>query len=433
MRTTVVMVTTAAIVALTASPSNAAFQAAIAGAHLQISSADNDQGADSVAVTCEAGVVSVNGDPATPTLACSDLKTLDVDLGLNADDIDLSGATDSAFPALGVSLVHTVESSSSAPVVMADVVVGSPGADAVYAERNDQVSGGAGDDEIFGAGSVDGGGGDDRIDGPVGPASGGDGDDRIIDAWSGPLNGGWGGIDSLEYDVSSSGAAPLVVSLTDVSVSFERAGVAEVETAYGFEEFRVRLSGPSGEPRTVDSRGFSGRNVLQAFGGPDVLLTGAADDFVDGGGGDDDLRPGSGHDVVRGGSGADHIVVRDGEPDLVDCGAGTDIVVADHVDRLAACEDVTWPAPVTGPVEGPKKVRKGKRAFFTFSTPIDIATHQCRLDDGAWKRCTSPRGVSTASLRKGRHVFLVRAVLPNGDVDATPRKARFKVFVPGQQ
>jgi hypothetical protein len=51
-------------------------------------------------------------------------------------------------------------------------------------------------------------------------------------------------------------------------------------------------------------------------------------------------------DTVVGGPGHDRIYVRDGEADNVDCGEGTDFVLADDKDAVAAnCEIVKRATP----------------------------------------------------------------------------------------
>ncbi|MGE3286332.1 MAG: hypothetical protein AB7J32_09545, partial [Pseudonocardia sp.] len=58
--------------------------------------------------------------------------------------------------------------------------------------------------------------------------------------------------------------------------------------------------------------------------------------------GADRISGGPGRDGVRGGAGDDVIDVKDGEIDLVDCGPGRDEVVADLLDVVANCENVTY-------------------------------------------------------------------------------------------
>ena len=113
--------------------------------------------------------------------------------------------------------------------------------------------------------------------------------------------------------------------------------------------------------------------------------------------------------------------------DVVDCGAGTDTVTADRADVLSSCETVSLPAPETGKIDGPKKVTKGTKAFFTFGAPVAGATFECQVDTGAYKPCSSPFKVKTKKLKTGKHTLTVRAVQPAGNADPTPSTFKFKV------
>jgi Tol biopolymer transport system component len=65
------------------------------------------------------------------------------------------------------------------------------------------------------------------------------------------------------------------------------------------------------------------------------------DDRVCGRAGADRIASGDGRDTITAGAGADSVDARDGEPDLISCGAGRDTVRADKSDRVAAdCERV---------------------------------------------------------------------------------------------
>ena len=114
--------------------------------------------------------------------------------------------------------------------------------------------------------------------------------------------------------------------------------------------------------------------------------------------------------------------------DRVDCGAGTDTVVADDGDVVSGCESVQLPpvVPDTGKVKGPTSVTQPDKAKFTFTSPTAGATFQCKLDKKKWKSCSSPYKVKSKKLDARKHKLQVRAVLA-GVVDATPSKAKFKV------
>ena len=105
--------------------------------------------------------------------------------------------------------------------------------------------------------------------------------------------------------------------------------------------------------------GLGGNDVLQGFGGTDCLFGGAGKDVLKGGtggdrlfgndgndtlrGGDgkDKLVGGKGKDTFRAGAGKDRVLAADGHEESVDCGSGSDTVVADHKDKLHHCEHVT--------------------------------------------------------------------------------------------
>lgn len=95
--------------------------------------------------------------------------------------------------------------------------------------------------------------------------------------------------------------------------------------------------GPAGDR----IRGGGGNDVLRGLGGDDCLLGQVGNDRLLGGVGVDRLVGGKGKDRVSAGAGADVVRVRDGVRDVVKCGAGKDLVLADKSDRVAGdCERV---------------------------------------------------------------------------------------------
>ena len=97
------------------------------------------------------------------------------------------------------------------------------------------------------------------------------------------------------------------------------------------------------------------------------------------------VDPGPGSDFVLAGDGDDTISVRDGFGDVVECGPGTDTVTADRADVLSGCENVALPPPDTSRIDGPTKVTKGTKAFFTFVASVASATFECQVDTGTYK------------------------------------------------
>ena len=75
-------------------------------------------------------------------------------------------------------------------------------------------------------------------------------------------------------------------------------------------------------------------------------------------------------------------------------------------------------APNTTITSGPKVSTGSKSATFSFSASEGGARFECRLDGGVWKACSSPR--TYGRLKKGAHVFRVRAVDEAGNADGTP-------------
>jgi hypothetical protein len=117
-----------------------------------------------------------------------------------------------------------------------------------------------------------------------------------------------------------------------------------------------RVIGTSG----VDAlRGSSGADTLVGGGGVDrlyggrgndTLCLGAGNDYgygeagadrILGSTGADTINPGSGRDVVLTGTGRDIVYAFDHSRDVIICGAGTDTVVIDAIDRVLGCERVT--------------------------------------------------------------------------------------------
>jgi hypothetical protein len=64
-----------------------------------------------------------------------------------------------------------------------------------------------------------------------------------------------------------------------------------------------------------------------------------------------------------------------------------------------------------------------KTPFWTFTSSVQGSTFECRIDGGAFARCSSP--FTSAALSPGQHSFEVRAVGPEGVVDPTPDRREF--------
>jgi hypothetical protein len=80
--------------------------------------------------------------------------------------------------------------------------------------------------------------------------------------------------------------------------------------------------------------------------------------------------------------------------------------------------------PDTQITQGPKVKTSKKSATFAFTSSEAGSTFECKLDDGPFSPCTSPRGVKVG---KGKHSFAVRATDAAGNTDPTPATASWKV------
>lgn len=379
-------------------------------------------GSDQVVVSCSHGVLVASG--VTAGQDCATVTDLSVLLGDGQDSADLSAVTRTTFPALRSPRI--VARDSTPDPRPSDVVTGSPLGDRIEGDWRDTIDGGGGDDVISGGLSPAGGPGDDTMIGGTLVVSGGDGDDRFVN--SEYVDGG-PGRDHWDADLAlllSGIAPPQTFTMTDTGLSTDRADDANPALRFGGPVEIVTLTLVPASSESYDGSTFTGRQSIRTLDGDDTVVTGPAADTALAGAGNDRVTSGAGADLISLGEGDDRAVVRDGEVDDVDCGAGADIVVADAIDRLVRCEEVLLPVPRTSRIAGKRSYAKPEVAKFGFSSPIAGASFQCRLDNGRWKACTSRHKVRTARLSLGEHTLRVRAVLA-GRVDASPSVKRFDV------
>lgn len=281
-------------------------------------------------------------------------------------------------------------------------VSGGTGNDAIATGNGDDiVGGGIGDDNVAGNGGDDlfrdsiagltpqPAGGNDGFSGGPGADTMEMGADGSQDAAGADVFDGGTGIDLVDYGLRT---APLTIT---VGTGADDGAAGEGDTILAADVVRTgsgndvvtlaagaagRIEAGAGDD---DLTGSDQADVLLGSG-PD-LAPGSGDDVLDGRGGPDDLRGGDGTDTVDygsrtaavsvtadglandgeagendlvqgdvesvvGGSGDDTIVMRDGRAGTITCGAGTDSVVADDADTVAAdCETVSRPFPAPGP------------------------------------------------------------------------------------
>lgn len=146
--------------------------------------------------------------------------------------------------------------------------------------------------------------------------------------------------------LGASGMGPLVVSIIRICRTSACHGVLADGRTFGTtgaDDIIGTWSSDEVEGKAAadELTGNGGNDELSGGGGADRLVGGLGADELLGGEGNDTVGGGSGGDVLEGGSGNDVIGARDGRRDTISCGAGTDRVVADVVDRvLAGCESV---------------------------------------------------------------------------------------------
>ena len=98
------------------------------------------------------------------------------------------------------------------------------------------------------------------------------------------------------------------------------------------------VSGNGGRDRLA---GENGRDRVSGNSGNDALFGGSGNDRLFGGTGGDRLSAGSGNNRLSGGGGNDRLLARNNKVDRINCGAGSDRVVADPRDRVSRnCERV---------------------------------------------------------------------------------------------
>jgi hypothetical protein len=115
-------------------------------------------------------------------------------------------------------------------------------------------------------------------------------------------------------------------------------GADDLQGSVGDDELR-------GEDGADRLSGGSDADEVEGGPGDDEVLGDDGDDTVDGGEDDDTVDGGAGDGVLDGGLGADALRAQDGRLDTVRCGDGADSVLADPIDLLAGCEDVTIVQP----------------------------------------------------------------------------------------
>jgi Bacterial Ig domain len=81
--------------------------------------------------------------------------------------------------------------------------------------------------------------------------------------------------------------------------------------------------------------------------------------------------------------------------------------------------------PNTRITKGPKRTMKKRDVIrYRFTSNEAGSTFECKMDDGPWQRCSSPKVYR--NLKLGKHTFKVRATDPDGNTDPSPAERTFK-------
>ncbi|RMF18136.1 MAG: formylglycine-generating enzyme family protein [Candidatus Dadabacteria bacterium] len=119
-------------------------------------------------------------------------------------------------------------------------------------------------------------------------------------------------------------------------------------------------------------------------------------------------------------NGCTNCVDNDGDGYGTACDLGTDCNDA-NPSVFATTSDCT--PPDTNILSGPAGVTDISSATFTFTCSETGCTYECRLDNGSWSSCSSPK--SYVGLAGQQHLFEVRASDAALNVDATPASRAF--------
>jgi hypothetical protein len=98
---------------------------------------------------------------------------------------------------------------------------------------------------------------------------------------------------------------------------------------------------------------------------------------------------------------------------------------ATHLQSQGVSQLTVVAAPNTKIMKKPRRKTVNRKALFTFIADQPGSSFRCRLDKRPFKSCRSRFKIR--KLKKGRHVFRVKAINPQGIADPTPAVFRWKV------
>lgn len=101
---------------------------------------------------------------------------------------------------------------------------------------------------------------------------------------------------------------------------------------------------------------------------------------------------------------------------------------SDSEEATTTTVNVDTTPPETTITAGPAGLTADSTPTFSFSSDQAGSSFQCRVDGGAWARCTSP--ATLAALNQGPHNIEVRARDVGGNLDASPARRDFSITAP---
>jgi hypothetical protein len=286
--------------------------------------------ADTINVTTGSQFICLGGG--TNTVTCTDPGMVDATARLDDMNDRLVGSGTLTLLAIGEAGNDelTVTNFSASDRRVRAAADGDEGNDTIVTgDGDDQAVGGAGTDSISTGNGDDSANGDegdgDRVD--LGPGD----DQSSVNAGdgAGDVHIGGPGLDSLSMGPTSFPAPimDIVIDLEAGTVSGTNVGAGTIS---GYEDVDLFAH------RSTNVRGTPGQNVITTREGVDTV------------------DPGAGSDFINLSDGDDHALTRDGFPDLVRCGAGTDTAQVDPADVTTDCELVdVAELPVAGVPTGP--------------------------------------------------------------------------------
>jgi len=103
--------------------------------------------------------------------------------------------------------------------------------------------------------------------------------------------------------------------------------------------------------------------------------------------------------------------------------------VDEYADRDPSPAEVSFTVEATAPkttiTRGPRELGNDPNPVFEFEADKPGVSFECRLDDGEWEPCSSPKDYEM--LADGEHVFSVRATGALGNVEADPPQYAFTI------